>query len=425
MRILIKILIGLVVLIILGLASLAALPMIPVWKDNLGGGKYQTYLEANSTPLDLNVPDANFSFKSNVADARFVMLAEMHGYAMPQTLDLALAKHLNQTKGTRIYLAELSPAQALAFNHMLEAGEDDFAREVFDYWATQSAQWANNEFFAKLEALRTYNASLPVDQRIRFVGVDTIYNRPFAEQMRDRAIGALATEEGTRRPAAFDDPFGVAAVNLVLLEAGLKRGDTASRYSHILPNIDLMLGIPGAENETFYALWGLFHGIKGTTNGSKPLAMRLNAEGGAFAGDVITIHTVCALSCFNMMPREGVPVESFRGPNGEAYTWLPMGFDNSYLTRLRGISDLKAVAGPDTAAMLFDLTADGTPYRDTVRLQTFTGYLAMVQAATGQNIEFDGSVADVMDYMILMQNSPPLTPWKGEAYDVSGGVSGR
>lgn len=90
--------------------GLAAYPWWPVLRDAFGGDDYVSYLETNRMPLDLNLPEAGFAFPSEVYSSRFVMLGEVHGYATPQQIDLALLRHLNARAGVRWYLAEVDPA---------------------------------------------------------------------------------------------------------------------------------------------------------------------------------------------------------------------------------------------------------------------------------------------------------------------------
>jgi hypothetical protein len=406
MRTALGILKWLLIAVVVILLLIAALPWIAVFQDQGGKDRYAAYLRENRTVLDIGEPDGKFAFDPRFYERRVILLSEMHGYRAVQALDMALLRHLNETTGLRTYLAELSPAQAIAFNIYLAGGDDSHARRVFDRWAEETAQWGNREFFAKLGAIRALNETLPVDRRIWFLGVDQIYDRAFAEE-----IAGLAYTEPSPGFGSIDT---IQQANLQLLRAGLGRDEGASRYTHILGNIDVMLTLPGAREEQYYGLWGLFHGSKVAINGSDPLAKRLNGPDGPFAGEVGVITTVCADGCFNMMPAVAVP-GPMKGPDGEPYSLIPMNYDDVYLARLRGIDALKEAAGTDRLVM-FDLDAPGTPFAEGDRLVKASGYLP-----SAQSFDYAGPAADAFDYIILMRGSAALTPWAGAAHDVTGG----
>ena len=161
--------VGGVVLVLMGLG---AYPWWPVVRDSFGSNRYVSYLEANRVPLDLSLQEAGFSFPNKVYASRLIMLGEVHGYAVPQRLDLALLQHLSSHAGVRWYLAELDPAQAMAINKYIAGGDSAAVAAVFDRWADQSAQWGNRDFFNKLSGIRAMNAALPPDRQVRFIGVD-------------------------------------------------------------------------------------------------------------------------------------------------------------------------------------------------------------------------------------------------------------
>jgi len=401
MKIILKLLGGLVVLIILAIAGLIAWPLIPVVQDGFGGAEHRAWLEDHRTEIDLAAADAGFDFGPEIHDARFVMLSEIHGYRAVQALDLALVEHFAQTGPARTYLAELGPGQALAFNTMISGGDEGPARAVFDAWAENTTQWGNQEFFQKLERIRELNASLPEDRRIWFVGVD-------APSDRDRL--APLVEAGPDAEPGFDSFAAVQAVNARLGRAALER-ESDDRYFHILANIDIIDSLD--SDRAFYGLWGLFHGTKTTVNGVEPMAVRLNRAGGVFEDEVATLMTVCVDECLNMMPARAMP--SFLHGDGDPdYIYIPNNFDDAMLARVRGINELKAAMGEaDVAA--FRIAGDGTPYASGQRLRTLTGYLMLIQGW-----EYGGPAAEITDYYIVMRNSAGLTPWSGTVHDVTG-----
>lgn len=401
MKLILKLLGGLLALIVLAAAGLIAWPLIPVVQDRFGGAEHRAWLEDHRTEIDLAAAEPGFDFGPQVHESRFVMLSEIHGFRAVQALDLALVEHFAETGPARTYLAELDPGQALAFNTMISGGDEAPARAVFDAWAQSQAQWANQEFFQKLERMRELNARLPEDRRIWFVGVDAPSDR--------EALAALVTDVSDTEPG-FDSFAAVQAANAQLGRAALER-ESDDRYAHMLANIETLASLD--PQRAFYGLWGLFHGTKTTIGGAEPLAVRLNREGGVFEGEVTTLTTVCVDGCLNMMPARAMPA-FLHGDGDPDYIHLPNNFDDVMLARVRGVNQIKAATGEaDIAA--FRINAPGSPYASGGRLSALSGYLMAIQGW-----EYDGPAAQVTDYYIVMRNSAGLTPWSGEVYDVTG-----
>ena len=391
------------IFLVLVVIAVLGLPQLPGLQDSVTGGKAKAYLAEHAVTLDFEKPDAGLEFPEELYGKRLITLHEIHGYADLQFLDFAMMRHLHRRTGWRVYLGEMSPAQAIAFNDYVLGGSDLPARSVFDAWADKNAQWANQEFFRKLTAIRTLNEQLPEDRRIVFIGVDLLGRDEASDWLDGRPIPASAPH--------FSSTAGIRAINYVLLQDAKDR-TPETRYGEILQNIDMVLSFPGAERERFYALWGLFHGGQVATSGSKTLAMYLAEEGGPFEGDMATIGTLCISECMNMMPSEEIPA-ALRPATGEAYTLLPMTFDNAYLVRVRGLPEIQERLG-NARAMVVPLRLDGSPYKKGPRLAEQTGFLAMLVS-----FDYDGSAADVFDAMIIHRNSQGLTPWRGEAYDAT------
>ena len=405
MKLLLKLLGGLVLLIVLAIAGLVAWPLIPVVQDRFGGDDHLAWLEEHRTVIDLTADDAGFDFGPDVHQARFVMLTEAHGYRALQALDLALLEHLSENGPARTYIAEMSPGMAIAINEMVSGGDDAPARAVFDHWAEGTSQWANQEFFQKLERIRDLNASLPEDRRIWFVGVD----KPFDRELLTEQVEAASAAFGGTEPE-FDSLDGVQALNVQLGREALERGDSG-RYTHIMSNFETLAGLD--PQRSFYGLWGIFHGSKTTIDGIEPLAMRLNQPGGLFEGGVTTLTTLCLDVCLNMMPARAMP-EFLHGDGDPDYIYNPMYFNNVLLQRVRGVNDVTAAMG-DAEVAVFQIDGDGTPYESGQRLRGLSGYLMLIQGW-----EYGGPAAEITDYYIGLRGSAGLTPWSGTVHDTFG-----
>ncbi len=404
MKMLIRLLIGLGALVVVAAAGALGWPYWPVLQDQFGSQRYRTWLADHRTDLDADTGASAIAFDDAVYDARFVMLSEIHGYRAVQAIDLALVSHFAETGPARTYLAELGPDQALAFNYFLETGDDLPARAVFDAWAEDTAQWANREFFSKLQALRALNASLPEARKVWFIGVDRIADA-------DR-LAALSPPASTRSRAGIDGYEAVQALNAELGARSLARREDASRYTHILENIEAAADLDRPRH--FYGLWGLFHGAKTTVNGAAPLAMRLDGEGGAFENSVVTMTTICIDGCFNMMPARAMP--AFLNPADEAdYLHLPMSYDRPLMQRARGVNDIRAAMG-EARISAFRVTGTDSPYAGGERLSALSGYLMLMQG-----FDYGGPAAEVTDYFVAMRGSAGLSPWRGAVRDVTGG----
>ncbi|MCI5045779.1 MAG: hypothetical protein MRY72_13880 [Aquisalinus sp.] len=433
MRIILSILkwlgLGLLAIIVLLLGFIFIPPWFAVMQDESSAAPYVAYLEDNHFVVEGERPD--FQFASGFYDHKIFLLSEIHGYAAPQELDFQLLRHLNEKEGVRYYLAEMDPAQAMAVNIFLELDDDTYLREVFEYYADQSAQWGNKEFFAKIEKIRDLNEQLPADRKIYFIGVDRIYDAAFARRMlvlitaqQDQAeyadieaylLKALGSEPDLPPyEEATQDTYPISWIPVQLFNAQLaltmlQKEQLGSRYDNIIPNIRAAMESTGPD-EKFYGLWGIFHGIQVTVNDLKPLAMRL--EEASEGEPVVTIAALYAEGSMSMMPSEFLaPVVT--PPNNEAYTLLPANNDDVYLYYMRGVRDLKKVAG-DASVTIFDMGAEGSPYQTSDRLMKSRGFLTHMQTFNVQ-----GNTADAVEYIALFQGSPALTPWRGEAYDIT------
>jgi len=390
---------GIVALVVAAAALAAGLPWLPVAGERLNAGPYRAHLEANEVVLDLGAPDAGLKLAPEHLDARYIVLGEMHGYALPQRLDAALVAYLQAEGPARWYLAEMTPREAMAANEYVSGGDEAYLRAVFDRFAAMEAQWGNNEFFDKFAAIRTLNEGLPAERRVRFIGIDE-----------DREGEPLAVPAFEAAEPDLGDPSTAQALNAALLAV---TADKAGRYRAMDARLAALAATPGFAEARFMGLWGTFHASEAKINGATPFSLWLQEEGRPYAGEVVTINTLCAGDCFNMMPAGALP-GPLNGPDGETYTYLPLSFDNPYFQRPKGISDFSAALGDDRAA-LYRIGGEGSPYAEGDRLSGSSGYLTMAQRWS-----VDGAGADMTDYVLFFRGTPPLTPWAGEAFDITG-----
>lgn len=409
---------------------LVLVPWIRIAGDNLTSGPYRAYLAQNQIAVDAALPDGGLQFPADFYDNRLFLHAEIHGYAAPQAFDLMMIRHLSERIDLRYYLAEMDAAEAIAANYYLDTGDDRYLRQVFERYAADKAQWGSREFFAKFQRLRAFNDTLPKEQRVRLIGVDRIDDVSWARDILRQVVGldllalndiereALNLQEladyGFEAPDFIVDPaVDVMDFNSLLALREIEAAEDASRYRHILRNMELLAERSPAD-EPFYGLWGQFHGMMSPVNGARPLALRLS-ESGVFAGKVVSLSSVYVSGSEMLTPAEALPA-AIRGDSDAPYLILPASSDHPYLYYFRGIANLKSVAGED-AITIFRLNGPDSPYKEGRHLVSTSGFLTRLQA-----LDIEGSAADAMPYVVLYQGSAPLTPWRGAAYDVQTGT---
>ncbi|WP_213271947.1 hypothetical protein [Hyphomonas sp.] len=399
----IRLIVAIVSIVVLTGALLAGLPWLGVVAERIGSEPYRNHLSANEVVLDLSAPDAGLQLRADDLDARYVLLGEMHGYALPQQLDTALVTYLQAEGPPRWYLAEMTPREAIAVNEYLSGGSDIYARAVFDRFAESGLQWANKEFFQKLTSLRGLNETLPADRQIRFIGIDL-----------DREGDPLQLPEaGGGTGPNLGDPSTARAINEALLRVPI---ETRNRYNAMKARLTALAEMPGFADARFAGLWGFFHASEAPINGVEPLSLWLQDAASPYAGDVVTINSLCVGECFNMMPAAALP-DPMKGPNEENYTWVPMGMENPYFQRPKGISDFMHALGDDRAA-LYRLGGDASPYNESNRLAASSGYLVMMNPW-----DVSGTTTQMTDYVLVYRDTAPLYPWSGTAFDLSGAAA--
>ncbi|PKV67376.1 TraB/GumN family protein [Pontibacter ramchanderi] len=393
--------------------------------------RHQAYLQNNMQQVEVGANDFPV-FDEAFYDSKVIMLGEVHGFAMPQELDFELLKHLNQKKGLTHYLAEVDFSQAYLLNQYLESGDESLLDDVFQTWVNYNAQWANQEFYTKLQKIYTYNQTLPADNRIRIVGVDRIQDIAITKlHLREllkantnsqlNALDSLLTDSTTTSQAlqAFASDY-LAAVNT---DSVYLPDSVSSDLMHVLANLAyqqenvqrdsvMFLNLANLtkanqwQDEQFYGMWGLMHTLQSEVNeGYLSFAYLLKNQESPFRNKITTIG-IFASDSENMIPARAMPA-SFN--KGQAYinsTWVnsdgPMAFVN-------GIKDLRALTKEHSMA-IFKLTGQASPYLTSSLLAT-TRILMPGQAGIHPAAENPTST-ELYQYAVLIRNSKAATPIK-------------
>ena len=364
------------------------------------------------------------------------LLGESHGVQKPQEVDFELLKHLNQRNGIRYYIAEVDATKAHYLNQYLQTGDDATLMKVFASWIAETAQWANTDFYKKIQRIRALNQTLPDSRRIRFVGIDRIQDKPLvadhlSELLRGRKLPANArpladtlltqlrqtgpdsvaantalawladwqTAESTYQKAA--GPVSAELRQLLTNVGYLKT--IKSRETTIFTNFKTVL--PGLNNEKLYGFWGFFHVLQSpTADGAKSFAYRIKSSDLPLHDKIVSI-TLSYLDCYSMVPTAYIP--AFWQDKGRKYSRLNKFNNDSELMRTEGIDAMRAATRPNTLT-LFALDRPGSFARQTPIRVKYSPFMP-------SKIEFDlkRPMTDYFQYVILVRDSDmtqPLVP---------------
>lgn len=370
---------------------------------------------------------------------QLLLLGEPHGCAVPQGVDLALLRHLNQRLGVRHYVAEIDPAQAYLFNDYLRTGDEEPLRAVFSGW-DGSAQWGNQDFYDKVRAIRALNATVPPARRVVFIGLDRLQDYglfgrylavlrrsavdsaaapaldsvaaalaraadPNAPPVADSTIARLARQAQAQLPAAAAaDSVGTALHHAIrnLTYLGPKR---IRRDSVMALNLrDAYATGQLAPTAKAYGLWGLAHVARRAPAGVPPqlaeLAPRVSLPKGGTVGSIATLLVDCRM----MLPANAAP-PPLRPATGARTIEVPMSQDGP-LVFVRGINDVKAATQPRTLA-LCRLDAPGSPYRVSQRLAAVR---APLFNQTLVPTDEQAVTTDFFQYVLVVRDGPAVRP---------------
>ncbi|MBO0936939.1 erythromycin esterase family protein [Fibrella sp. HMF5335] len=370
-------------------------------------------------------------------DNQLFLLGESHGFKKAQAVDLALLKHLNQRAGVRHYIAEVDPTKAYYLNQYLQTGQDSTLRLVFRSWIAETAQWANGDFFRKIQAIRAYNQTLPAKKRIRFVGIDAVQDCPLVAcqlveltaaswpardlALRDSLIHLLTMKP--KRPDSLLAPFAqqwltlltekpvdyksVKPDKLTELQATLTtlvyRKTIKRREATLFANFRDALMRLGLQGEKLYGFWGAFHISQAPiSDGNKAFAAQIQASDLPMRGK--TVSLLCRyVDSYMMTPTAYLP--PFWQDKGKPYTRLDKFNDNGPMMTIDGIQNFIAQSQPNTVT-LFKLA--GTEAGKAPITATYSPFMP-----ADQRLTFDPKrpMTDYVQYIILIRNSDMTEPF--------------
>jgi hypothetical protein len=400
------------------------------------------YLRVNHRPFAPAEPDSYALFDSAFYAADVFMLGENHGYAAPQTIDLALLKHLNQRVGLRYYLAEMDVAQAELVNQYLLTGQPVYLDSLFRGFLAQTvagtSQWGNRQFYGKLVAIRAYNQTRPDSLRIRFLGVDwfqrggsltidwlrqtmrqklsvpatgpadpvldslrLIMQRPTVTLGKLLPLAPRLRADYQANPAIYAALLGDRLLTfrqifemLPYSGQGITRDEVAARLTQFLTTERHL------EYEKLYGLWGYTHVLQAGANKSATLSGLL-----VKAGRKVVTMPIMFKDSRMLLHRDYVPF-MFR-KKGETFVEMDYLDADGRIFGVDGFRDLLPVT-TENQTTLIKLDAPDSPYRTKLSLVKVGGFTGTKVAP---NDPEHSVTTDYFQYVFVVCNSPAVSLW--------------
>ncbi len=364
------------------------------------------------------------------------LLGETHGFQKAQEVDFALLRHLNRRVGVRYYVAEVDMSQAYFLNQYLKTGDDSTLMRVFRQWIRETAQWANRDFYRKIQRIRALNQTLPANRQIQFLGIDRIQERTLVAEhlvglLTGKKLSAITRlrVDSLRNLLIVKNPDSLRA-NLALrwltdLDANLSGYQktigtaTVADLRHLLQNVAYLKTIRGREKtivanftafyhlmnlhtEKLYGFWGFFHILQAApTDGSLSMATMLRRS-------ELPVHDkIVSLACQYVGSKMMTPtafLPAFWQEPGRTYSRVDKFNNDGPMLTTAGIEAMKAATQPNTLTLI---RLVGTPAGEQPFQITHSPFMPKEQ-----QINFDPirPATDYFQYIILIRNSDATEP---------------
>jgi len=291
-------------------------------------------------------------FCPDLYESEVVLLGESHGYAEVQQLDKSLFIHLNRTKGTRFYIAEMDSTNAKMLNTYLGNNykDENLLKKIISKVKVRIPQQGGKELFEKWSDIYDYNKNLPDSAKIEVIGIDK----------------------------DVDDKSRI------------------SRDSAMMLNFYRIKELRNFNDESFYGLFGLFHVIQGKLNSERidPFAARLKREG----------CSVNSFVCFDVDSEVYMPKNpQYPTPENERLPWLSM---DGPVVLVKGINDLKE-ASTKNSITIFNLQESDSPYNNSQKLIDIKSNFIENNFSPYNK---SSVTTDFFQYAILLRNVNAITP---------------
>jgi hypothetical protein len=361
---------------IVGLVVLAASAYggFHLW-EYASGGKYVKYLAENSETIPL---DETFSYETigkDVADAKLVLVGEIHGFNEPCRFDVDFFKYLHQNFGVSHYFAEMDFVQARFLNQFLATGDETLLNDILKNWAVFQGR-NNQDYFNKYVQFQQYYQQLPADKKFQFIGIDKTQDVALTTRYINQLMPADAPTINTldidsilqrivTLSAAFTDASDTLS-DLRHIQANLQRTqDKENRENVLFANFHSLYKRYQLENTKVYGFFGLYHVFQYRVDGDDPLAAKIRKSDLGLDGKILSVNFMFNDSQM-VMPSSQLP-EFMRDPG--QYTRMPISADNMLFVYVYGIKDLKRMT-PNHHKSLIKMNADDSPYATSNRMST-------------------------------------------------------
>ena len=379
-----------------------------------------------------NLPVFDDAFYRN----QLFLLGESHGFQRVQDVDFALLKHLNQRVRVRYYVAEVDMSKAYFLNQYLQTGNDSTLMRVFRSWIKEMAQWANHDFFRKIQRIRALNQTLPAGRQIRFLGLDRIQDRALVADHLDELLAGkklpasarlLTDSLRIRLTTKTPDSLRADLAEKLLTDLATKSTDyqkaigasTVTELRHLLQNVTYLKALRSREKtivtnfqtlyktmnlqtEKLYGLWGFFHVLQAPLpDGATSFAATLRKS------DLPVHDRIVSLGCNYVGSKMMVPtafLPPFWQEKGKTYSRVDKFNNDGPMMMTEGIETLKTATLPNTVT-LFKLVGSVTGNQPiTISYSPFM--------PKEQQMTFDPArpATDYYQYVILIRDSDATEP---------------
>jgi len=397
--------------------------------------KIDTYLKNNSIDITNGIKSGAV-LDQDFFHHQIFLLGESHGVQKPQEIDFNFLKLLNSKAGVHTYVAEIDFAKAYFLNQYLVSGNQKMIDTVFADWVKQDAQWANKDFQDKIRKIRSLNLTLPIKDRITFAGIDKIQSTVLVADYFDALLKTKTFSHykaqfnplsGLLRANAADSLVVAAAKKLLVdmqtgkfgslgladkfvLEYALKNCSQVNakrRETVLYENFKDCYQKLRWKNQKLYGFWGFFHVLQAKTNegkGTSFVTMLLNDFDLNLKGKIASIGFMFVDSKM-IFPNAFIP-EQWQD-KGKQYTAIDKFNYDGPITTFNFIEDFKSVGKPD-ATTLIRLDRIGSVFTKQPIIVKYNELMPVEQRMTFD--EPGKNAADYFQYVILVRNSPAVTP---------------
>ncbi len=134
------------------------------------------YLKKNRYDLT----SSKFEFPQK--DFKIIGFGAYHGSSETENVELKLLESLTKDGTIKYYLPEVDYSTAHFFNHFLQTGDTNLLKELVVYNGYHTPQERTIEFYEKWKKIKILNDSLPLESKIKVLGIEWIRNYKYVSK---------------------------------------------------------------------------------------------------------------------------------------------------------------------------------------------------------------------------------------------------